>query len=191
MTQYSPIDNEEVRGSSENEWVDLRDRPSQISRVSSPISIISQHHGNVDSSPVLTWSEAGPESPLSPPRPPADCGQPDPNHEESHHKSPGDTEVQSHRTNGKQLSFLDRLRNGWLWEVLGLVVCVLSFGAIVGIISAYSDQRIPRFSYGITVSPYRYFLMMSPLNFHAAQRHHFHFEYYRKGFHALGSQCRH
>jgi hypothetical protein len=193
MTQYSPIDNEAVHDSSENEWIDLRNRISQISRVGSPLLTISQHGGDEDSSPVLvlTVSGAGPESPLSPPGPPADCGQTDLDHEESYHKSPGDAEVQSRCTNGKPLSFLDRLRNGWLWEVLGLVVCVLSFGAIVGIISAYSDQQVPRFSYGVTVSPHQCFLIMLRLNFHAAKRHYFHFEHYRKGFHALGSQCRH
>jgi hypothetical protein len=152
MTHYSPVDNGEVHDSPQDEWIDLHDRISQINGVGSPPSTSRQLRHSGDSSPISLESGLEPESPLRPIGPAVDCDQAGHDQEGSYHNNPKTTAAKNKHTNEQPLSFLDRLRNGWLWEVLGLVVCILSFGAIVAVISTYSDKQIPHFSYGITVS---------------------------------------
>ena len=153
MTHYSPIDNGVAHDSPEDEWIDLHERTSQIREEGSPPSMIRQNDSNDGDSPRASMgSAASPESPLSTPRLAVDSDQTDHEQGEPGHPLPDNVTAKGRQPNAKR--FLDRLQNGWLWEVLGLVLCVLSFGAIVGIISAYSNKEIPHFSYGITVSRY-------------------------------------
>jgi hypothetical protein len=158
MTHYSPVDNRVARDSPQDEWIDLHERISQIREEGSPPSTIRQNDSNDGDSPHASMgSVVSPERPLSPLRPAVDSGQTDHEQGEPHHELPDNAVAKGRQPNAKR--FLDRLQNGWLWEVLGLVLCILSFGAIVGVISAYSDKEIPHFSYGITVSRCKRLLM--------------------------------
>jgi hypothetical protein len=122
---------------------------SQISGVRSVNSTGRQDHDHSDSSPILAESAVEPETPSNPLTLAVDCGQAE------YDQNPEKPLFQRRHTNEQPLSFLDRQQNGWLWEILGLVVCVLSFGAVVGFISVYSGKPIPHFAYGITVSQYK------------------------------------
>jgi hypothetical protein len=150
MTHYSPIDNGVAHDSLQDEGIDLHERISQTREENSPLAIRQNDSNNGDSPRASMGSAVSSESPLSTARPAVDSGQTDHEQGEPRHQLPDNVTVKGRQPNANR--FLGRLRNGWLWEVLGLVLCILSFGAIVGIISAYSDKEIPHFSYGITVS---------------------------------------
>lgn len=151
MTHYSPIDNGVAHNSPQDEWIDLHERISQPREEDPPPSTIPQNDSNDGDSPRASMGSAvSPESPLSPLRLAVDSSQIDHEQGEPRHQLPNNPAAKGRQPSTKR--FLDRLQNGWLWEVLGLILCILSFGAIIGIISAYSGKEIPHFSYGITVS---------------------------------------
>lgn len=159
MTHYSPVVNlvTAVQDLPQDEWIALYDRTASNGRVElQPLTSRQQHHNDRSSpvSPLLPGPQADSQGPLALRRRSDHNAHASVNQQTSSHKkrNKATTSSASAERKSKPWLFLDKLQNGWLWEVLGLVMCLLSFGAIVGIVYFYSDQRVPHFSYGITVS---------------------------------------